>query len=670
MLNTATKSKPMLSRLASTKNRGTKHILPNTLVSAYSSSPKTFDLDGSVPRLGIPDIKQTASRYLNSVKPWLSADEFAQTSSAVSNFLKPNGLGSTLQARLKEYDSKQKYSWLEKIWLDKAYLEYREPCFLNVNWFATISDSEKVKANSSSQLSSSNLEYGIVSDIQVERAAILIAGFLDFNKKLNMQEIKPETDRAGNPLCMSQYKNQFGTTRIPNLNIDEMKSKYPNFDKHIMVMCRNKIFKLQVIGNNNERFDEQTIMNALVHIARLAQNSDSELPVGILTASNRDVWAKSRAELISISSQNNENFESIDTALFSVSLDTDIQHPLDLSYKSNVFLRGQQLGGLNRWFDKAIQIIVMSDGSAGVNCEHTPVDANTTGRIITEALINESKSTYNFKPASYSNGGSTSGSVSPNGIVIPLNWTHNSNTESVIKSEMVKTKNFSDNVNLKVDNFDEFGSDAIKSLKQSPDSFVQMAIQLAYYKQHKAACPTYEAASIRNFSHGRTECVRVCSSETLDLQKAMTNNDHPALSDATPKSKAKEIKLELFKRAVAGHQQYMAWALSGQGIDRHLLGLKVMATADELAQTDNLFGDSAFYKSFDYRLSTSNVSPARMFRGGFAPVVLNGYGIAYGIDKDVIRFALSSWLNSNETNLDLFKSDLFTSADEIRHLLQ
>ena len=45
---------------------------------------------------------------------------------------------------------------------------------------------------------------------------------------------------------------------------------------------------------------------------------------------------------------------------------------------------------------------------------------------------------------------------------------------------------------MKVLNFDDFGKEFIKSQRMSPDSFVQMAIQLAFYKMHKVPAATYE----------------------------------------------------------------------------------------------------------------------------------------------------------------------------------
>lgn len=51
----------------------------------------------------------------------------------------------------------------------------------------------------------------------------------------------------------------------------------------------------------------------------------------------------------------------------------------------------------------------------------------------------------------------------------------------------------------------------MKKCRVSPDAYVQMAMQLAYYRDQKAFAATYEASMTRLFKHGRTETVRYVS---------------------------------------------------------------------------------------------------------------------------------------------------------------
>ena len=61
----------------------------------------------------------------------------------------------------------------------------------------------------------------------------------------------------------------------------------------------------------------------------------------------------------------------------------------------------------------------------------------------------------------------------------------------------------------------------------SPDAFVQMALQLGYYKMHGTSKPTYESAQVRKFAYGRTETCRSVSVESVTWVQAMKD---PSLS--------------------------------------------------------------------------------------------------------------------------------------------
>ncbi len=78
----------------------------------------------------------------------------------------------------------------------------------------------------------------------------------------------------------------------------------------------------------------------------------------------------------------------------------------------------------------------------------------------------------------------------------------------------------------------------------------------------------------------------------------------------------------------------------GTGIDRHMLGLRCMIKDGEQEKA-TMFTDPAYTTSMYFRLSTSNMSPGKYFYGGFGPVVPEGYGINYAIDKDQLKFSIS-----------------------------
>lgn len=56
--------------------------------------------------------------------------------------------------------------------------------------------------------------------------------------------------------------------------------------------------------------------------------------------------------------------------------------------------------------------------------------------------------------------------------------------------------------------FEGLNRDLIKKTKLSPDSVMQLAIQMAFYSLYKEFVPTYESCSTAAFLKGRTECMR------------------------------------------------------------------------------------------------------------------------------------------------------------------
>jgi carnitine O-palmitoyltransferase 1 len=138
---------------------------------------------------------------------------------------------------------------------------------------------------------------------------------------------------------------------------------------------------------------------------------------------------------------------------------------------------------------------------------------------------------------------------------------------------------------------DTFGKGISKLYKTSPDAFVQMALQLAYFSDIGKFDLTYEASMTRLFREGRTETVRVLSIESAEWVRSM--------KDANASN---QDRLKLFRKACDYHQFQCREAMSGHGVDRHLFCLYVVSRYLEL--------DTPFLKEIltePWRLSTSQV---------------------------------------------------------------
>ena len=111
-----------------------------------------------------------------------------------------------------------------------------------------------------------------------------------------------------------------------------------------------------------------------------------------------------------------------------------------------------------------------------------------------------------------------------------------------------------------------YGKSAIKAARVSPDAWAQLLIQLAYARLlrgrgEKRQGGTYESATTRRFFKGRTEVIRVVTSEADAFVQAMMGE-----------SVSVEEKKALFQKAAKVHVANAQAAGRGEGVDRHLLG--------------------------------------------------------------------------------------------------
>lgn len=109
--------------------------------------------------------------------------------------------------------------------------------------------------------------------------------------------------------------------------------------------------------------------------------------------------------------------------------------------------------------------------------------------------------------------------------------------------------------------FTGYGKNFITSMGISPDAFVQMAFQAAYYGLYGRVEPTYEPAMTKAFLHGRTEAVFGVTQESVDFVQTFWGDVSPA------------IKVSALRRACDRHAQMTKLCSQGRGHHRHLYAL-------------------------------------------------------------------------------------------------
>ncbi|KAG7221228.1 hypothetical protein INR49_017445 [Caranx melampygus] len=588
---------------------------PNHLVKPVSATRvagRYLTHQQGLPCLPIPPLQQTCERYITALEPIVEVEELKHTKELVQEFKKAGGVGERLQKGLEKRAANTE-NWLSEWWVQLAYLEYRLP----------------VVVHSSPGLVLPRMNFNDKQG-QIRFAAKLIAGVLDFKTMID-NETLPVEYLGGKPLCMNQYYEVLSSCRIPGLKrdlvVNHAKSSPP--PKHIVVAHNFQFFVLDVYNSDGTPL---TVDQLCVQLERICSASaqPSVEPVGILTTQQRDSWGKAYINLTK-DKTNKESVSAIQRSIFTLCLDGSRPGVSDESYRSCAAVQmlhggGPQLNSGNRWFDKTLQFIIGEDGTCGANYEHAPAEGPPIVALIDHVVE------YTRKPEM----------VQPPMVPLPSPQKLHFNITPEIKKDIEEAKQsmstLAQDLDMKVIVFGHFGKNVPKAHKMSPDAFIQMALQLAYYRMYKQCCATYESASLRMFRLGRTDTIRSASSASAAFVKAF---DDPNKQNAE--------KLDLMDKAVKAHRSYTNMAISGQAIDRHLLGLKMQAV-DEKVPIPDIFKDTAYAKALHYQLSTSQVPSKTDCVMCFGPVVTNGYGVCYNPMSNHINFAVSSFNSCVETN--------------------
>ncbi|KAJ2749112.1 hypothetical protein GGI19_005824 [Coemansia pectinata] len=602
-----------------------------------------------LPRLPIPPLRQTIGKYLESIVPVANDDitALAETNRRASHFLK---VAERLQQRLIEYEKTQPYSWLEKWWFELAYLSWRESLCINSNYWIAFADDPNAYglAKAPEQLQPGHpdnhegkvWDSGEYSEFQVRRAVRFIQKTLDYKELIGEGRLPIDRTRAG-PQCMHQYHCMFGMTRIPRMGCDELRQDESTVaSRTITVIADDQLYSVDVYDSAGHRRPdgelEAELRAIIADVTERRTLGELDPAVTVLTAGHRDRWSVAYQQLEKQPS-NHATLMAIQHSLFAVSLDTTFSDPPGSvnAHQRNMKCHGTQPGH-NRWYDKCVSYAFDRNGTAGYLGEHSPCDALIPAFMIEYVA-------KNVAPENIGINSHNSASSTRHAHVRRLRFTDVGASVlqliSEAEKEVEQTAKASDSRQIR---FENYGSDWIKrAAKVGPDAFAQLAMQLTYYRIHGTFASVYETASTRQFLHGRTETVRSLSAESADFMRTMSD----------PASSSRD-KYEALVRAANKHQILLRDASSGNGVDRHLLGLRMAyyrlqplpseapLTDAERTAIEDFFNDPILAKSTTFQLSTSGLFPAYyLSHTGFGSVVAErGYGINYIIEPKRIKF--------------------------------
>uniref|UniRef100_A0A452T540 Carnitine palmitoyltransferase 1C n=1 Tax=Ursus maritimus TaxID=29073 RepID=A0A452T540_URSMA len=482
------------------------------------------------------------------------------------------------------------YDW----WEEFVYLRSRRSLMVNSNYYMM------------------DFLYVTPTPVQAARAGNAVHALLLYRHRLNRQEILPTLLMGMRPLCSAQYEKIFNTTRIPGVQKDHIR----HLRKNLAVFHRGRFFRVGTHSQSgllSPRALEQQFQRIL----------DDPSPI-----------------------QAKDALEAVEGAAFFVSLDSE---PAGLTREDpaaslDAYARALLAGrGHDRWFDKSFNLIVFSNGKLGLSVEHSWADCPISGHMWEFTLATEC-----FQ-LGYSADGHCKGHPEP---LLPqpqrLHWDLPEKIRLSISLALRGAKTLSGNIDCHVFPFSHFGKSFIKRCHLSSDSFIQVALQLAHFRDRGEFCLTYESTMTRLFLEGRTETVRSCTREACNFVRAMED-----------KEKTEPQRRALFRLAVEKHQALLKAAMSGQGVDRHLFALYIVS---QFLHLRSPFLDQVHSEQWQLATSQIPVQQIHLFDvhnypdyvssgGGFGPADDHGYGVSYiFMGDDTITFHISSKKSSTKTD--------------------
>ncbi|KAK7080790.1 Carnitine O-palmitoyltransferase 1, liver isoform [Halocaridina rubra] len=185
------------------------------------SRPMLYSYQGSLPRLPLPALKDTMSRYLRSVRPLMDDEAYARMEKLAAEF--QNGIGKKLQRYL-VLKSWWATNYVTDWWEEFVYLRGRSPLMVNSNFYGT----DAILLHP--------------THLQAARAGnVAHAAFL-FRRLIERQQLQPIMVQNSVPLCSYQYERTFNTTRIPGIETDKI--VHFGDSTHIAVYHAGRYFKM------------------------------------------------------------------------------------------------------------------------------------------------------------------------------------------------------------------------------------------------------------------------------------------------------------------------------------------------------------------------------------------------------------------------------------------
>ncbi|UOO86904.1 choline/carnitine O-acyltransferase [Neisseria arctica] len=402
---------------------------------------------------------------------------------------------------------------------------------------------------------------------------------------------------SGEPVCMVQWKVLQGSMRTACAECDEY--HFAEDSRTIGILKNGFYFRLPVLDEEGEAYHPDYFKAALQRLESF--QTANPYPVAVPSF----LGSKQMAAVCNRLAENPDNARLLDDIgqdLFHVSLNDTGNSDAEQNLAAATFQAQQSV-----WCYKPITLWHnRSDGGLVLHCEHTWPDG---GAII--GILQHAQGYLQH----------TEGKMPSEIDLQPQSWQ--------LPGDLAELWPQWQQAYAKVAS--TYGCRIIEPAKIpyprkgiSTDALMQFVLQYAQLAVFGQVRNTYEAVDVSHFQSGRTECVRPVSEASVAFVAALHHN---------------EASADLFQTALAEHKARIKACKTGHGINRHLLGLKLMAV--KRGMRPEIFEGKAYQTITEDFFSTSTIGGNQtVCRFAFAPTSRSGFGVNYTITDHGWEFVL------------------------------
>jgi len=567
----------------------------------------------------------------------LPEKDFQELEKVLDNF-KNSGEAEVKQAEfLKKYDTGSR-NWLEKLWVEEAYLKYRGPIYhLNYGGTGDIPDGNIPLEDPKKPFNYNHI-------------ARFMYGLSKYWQSFKTETVPPQefrTQLGTDQWSMDCYKKWFSSAQVPGEDMDEIvynfytNSEEPKSDlptDHLIFLVNGHYYTVKMCDSNQKIYGKKQFESI---IEKIIESHLHETEISTPTVSTIDMLNRTEAYHCreKLNEKTRTNMKMIENAAFCITV--DFESPTEYS---DILQKGTAGNPRNRMLNKCYNVVFFKKGYAGMNANHTMCEG--MAQIFADRELRK-----HGWPVEINEADNNSHEVTFEELEFELPEAILPELEAGLKKYDLE---FAGNLRCRL-NLVPIGKNQMRPLGLHPAAVIQVGLQLAYFMQHGEYATVYETAQLRKFYNGRTETCRTCTPEIVKFIKLISAEE-----------KDVEACAEAFAEAHMGYLMNMVDCINFRGFDRHLMALKPCSVTDHYTYQKG--GASNFHLSSSSIGSLSD--EGNPHAGACMPFRLDGYGAFYGYSNTQIFLSTVDCRASPETDSILLAKNLEKALNMILNVMR